>query len=109
MRLPTVVDEYTRQCLAIKVARQIRADDVLHSLTELFVAHGSPARGQSPRVHQPGRAGPAWPRRCPPALTWPGNPWENGYVESFNGKPRDELLNREIFYTLREAQVPIED
>lgn len=95
LRLLIVVDEYTRQCLAIKAARRIRADDVLHSLMELFVAHGSPrtrAPATHPRVHQPGRAGLAWPRRYPSAPSpGPAAPQANGHIrESFNGKLRDE-------------------
>ena len=78
-RMLTIIDEYTRECLAIEVARRFDADAVLYRLTELFVS------------------------RRPP-----GSPWENGYNESFNGKLRDELLNGEIFYTLKEAQILIE-
>ena len=94
MRLLTVVDEYTRQCLAIKVARRIRADDVPSSLTELFVAHGSPAHLRADNGPEfTNRAVRTWLGRVGtrPLFTWPGSPWENGYVESFNGKLRDEL------------------
>ena len=89
-----MVDEYTRQCLAIKVARRIRADDVPSSLTELFVAHGSPAHLRADNGPEfTNRAVRTWLGRVGtrPLFTWPGSPWENGYVESFNGKLRDEL------------------
>ena len=111
LQLLTVVDEHTRQCLAIKVARRIRADDVLSSLTELFVTHGSPAHLRADNGPEfTNRAVRTWLGRVGtrPLFIEPGSPWENGYVESFNGKLRDELLDREIFYTLREAQVLIE-
>jgi transposase InsO family protein len=111
LRLLTVVDEYTRQCLAIKVGRHLRADDVLQCLTELFVAHGVPAHLRADNGPEfTNRAVRTWLDRVGtrPLFIEPGSPWENGYVESFNGKLRDELLDREIFYTLWEAQVLIE-
>ena len=110
-RLLTVIDEYTRECLAIQVARQIRSDDVVQLLADLFVLRGPPEHLRSDNG----------PEFCAQALReWlgrigvktlyiqPGSPWENGYNESFNGKLRDELLDREIFYTLQEAKVLIE-
>ncbi len=112
LRLLNVVDEYTRQCLAIKVARHIRADDVLHCLTELFVAHGVPAHLRADNGPEfTNRAVRTWLSRVGsrPLFIEPGSPWQNGYVESFNGKLRDELLDREIFTTLWEAQVLVED
>jgi transposase InsO family protein len=112
LRLLTVVDEYTRQCLAIKVGRQLRADDVLQCLTDLFVAHGVPDHLRADNGPEfTNRAVRTWLGRLGtrPLFIEPGSPWENGYVESFNGKLRDELLDRELFYTLWEAQVLIED
>ena len=110
-RLLTVLDEFTRECLAIVVARRLTEDDVLATLTTLFVARGVPAHLRSDNG----------PELCAKVvrgwLHWlgvntlfiePGSPWENGYNESFNGKLRDELLDREIFFTLQEAQVLIE-
>ena len=110
-RLLTVINEYTRECLAIQVARQIRSDDVVQLLADLFVLRGPPEHLRSDNG----------PEFCAQALReWlgrigvktlyiqPGSPWENGYNESFNGKLRDELLDREIFYTLQEAKVLIE-
>jgi putative transposase len=110
LRMLTLVDEYTRECLAIVVARSLKADDVVDCLAELFVSRGTPAylrsdNGSEFTAHRVrewlGRVG------VQTLFIEPGSPWENGYVESFNGKLRDELLNREIFYTLREAQVLI--
>jgi transposase InsO family protein len=93
------------------VARHIRADDVLHCLTELFVAHGVPAHLRADNGPEfTNRTVRRWLSRvgARPLFIEPGSPWENGYVESFNGKLRDELLDRELFYTLWEAQVLIE-
>jgi len=93
------------------VARRLRSDGVLHRLSELFVEHGAPAYMRSDN-------GPAFAatavRECltrvgvQTLFIDPGSPWENGHVESFNGKLRDELLNREIFDTLWEVQVLVE-
>jgi transposase InsO family protein len=111
LRMLTLVDEYTRECLAIAVARSLKADDVLDCLAELFISRGTPAylrsdNGSEFTAHRVQE----WLARVGVQTLFiaPGSPWENGYVESFNGKLRDELLNREIFYTLREAQVLIE-
>jgi putative transposase len=102
-RMLTLVDEFTRECLSIDVARQLRSDDVLERLS---VADGDARRAgahperQRPGVHREGRAGMAEAVGVKTLFIEPGSPWENGYVESFNGKLRDELLDREIFYTL---------
>ncbi len=111
VKILVVVDEYSRECLALVVARRLRSTDVLETLAELFMTHGVPAHIRSDN-------GPEFTavlvRRWLAALAVqtlfiePGSPWENGYVESFNGKLRDELLDREIFYTLTEAKVLIE-
>jgi transposase InsO family protein len=110
-RMLTVIDEYTRECLAIVVARRLTSDDVLQVLTDLFVDRG-------PSDHIRSDNGPefvakevrGWLGRVGVKTLFiePGSPWENGYNESFNGKLRDELLNREIFYSLREVEVLIE-
>ena len=111
LRMLTVVDEWTRECLAIDVARGLRSEQVLDRLAELFVSRGTPAYIRSDNGAEfTARRVRQW-LQCVGVETLyiePGSPWENGYVESFNGKLRDELLNREIFYTLREAQVLIE-
>ena len=110
-RILNIIDEYTRECLAVKIQRRLDHEDVQECLTELFCSHGVP-------VHLRSDNGPEFIAHAlrewlnelsvKPWFIEPGSPWENGYVESFNGKMRDELLNREIFYTLREAQILIE-
>ena len=111
LRMLTVVDEYTRECLAIDVGRRLCAADVLERLTELFVTRGQPAFIRSDNGSEfTGKLVRGWLERLGVGTLFiePGSPWENGYVESFNGKLRDELLDREIFYTLAEARVLIE-
>jgi putative transposase len=110
-RMLTVVDEFTRQCLAIVTARKLNSDDVLHCLTELFTIHGPPEHIRSDNGSEfTAKAVRRWLGRVGVQTLYiePGSPWENGYNESFNSKLRDELLNGEIFTTLREAQVLIE-
>jgi transposase InsO family protein len=110
-RMLTLVDEYTRECLAIDIARTLRSDDVLEQLAWLFVTRGVPDHIRSDNGPEfTAKAVRDWLRRVGVKTLFiePGSPWENGYVESFNGKLRDELLNGEIFYTLREAKVLIE-
>ncbi len=103
-RMLTVIDEFTRESLAIPVARRLRSDDVLHCLAELFVKHGPPDHIRSDNgVEFTANAVRNWLGRIGVKTLYiePGSPWENGYNESFNGKLRDELLNTEIFYTLK--------
>ena len=110
-RLLCVVDEFTRECLAIRVARKLGATDVIDVLADLFIARGVPAHIRSDNGSE-FTAGTVkgWITGigAKTAYIEPGSPWENGYVESFNGKLRDELLACEIFNTLAEAQVLIE-
>jgi len=109
-RMLTVIDEHSRECLAIHVQRQLKSDDVLAVLTDLFVKHGPPAHIRSDNGAEfTANAVREWLGRIGVKTLYiePGSPWENGYCESFNGKLRDELLNGEIFYTLREAQILI--
>jgi putative transposase len=111
IRMLTVIDEYTRECMAIKVARRIRSDDVIHALTELFVLNGVPEHIRSDNGPEfTAKVVRGWLERVGVKTLFiqPGSPWENGYNESFNGKLRDELLNREIFYSLKEAQIDAE-
>ena len=111
VRMLTVIDEHSRQCLAIRVERALKADDVLQVLTELFLEHGPPCYIRSDNGSEfTAHAVREWLTRVGVGTLYiePGSPWENGYNESFNGKLRDELLNGEIFYTLKEAQVLIE-
>jgi len=103
-----VIDEYTRECLAIDVARKITADDVLERLGRLFVRRGVPEHLRSDNGPEfTAKAVRKWLGRVGVRTLFiePGSPWENGYVERFNGKLRDELLNAEIFDTLLEARV----
>ena len=107
----TVIDEFTRRCLAIVVARKLRSDDVLHCLTDLFVAHGPPEHIRSDNGPEfVARNVREWLGRIGVKTLFiePGSPWENGYCESFNSKLRDELLAGEQFSTLHEAKVLIE-
>ncbi len=110
-RLLTVIDEHTRECLAIDVAMKITADDVLDRLCDLFVGRGPPEHIRSDNGPEfAARAVRGWLGKVGVKTLFiePGSPWENGYVESFNGKLRDELLNSELFDTLLEARVLVE-
>ena len=110
-RMLTVIDEFTRECLAINVARRLRHDDVLQVLADLFTRHGPPDHIRSDNGSEfTATAVREWLPRVGVGTLFiePGSPWENGYNESFDGKLRDELLNGEIFTTLYEAQVLIE-
>ncbi len=107
----TVIDEFTRECLAIRPARRFRSNDVIHVLTELFVFHGAPEHIRSDNGPEfTATALRDWLGRVGVKTLFiePGSPWENGYVESFQGKLRDELLAREAFDTLWETQVLVE-
>lgn len=110
-RMLCIIDEYTRECLAIRVKRKLNSRDVLDTLGELFVIHGPPEHIRSdngPEFIAIALRG--WLQRLGVITLYiePGSPWENGYCESFNSKLRDELLAREIFYDLREAKTLIE-
>jgi putative transposase len=108
VRLLTVIDEWTRECLAIDVARRLGAEDVLERLTDLFVCRGTPAYLRSDNGAEfTATAVREWLQKVGVRTLYiePGSPWENGYIESFNGKLRDEFLNGEIFDTLLEAKV----
>ena len=101
----------TRECLAIDVARHLRSDDVLYRLAALFVDRGPPDHIRSDNGSEfTAKAVRDWLARVGVTTLYiaPGSPWENGYNESFNGKLGDELLDGEIFYSLKEAQVLIE-
>jgi transposase InsO family protein len=111
LKMLTIVDEYTRECLSIDVARKLSSISVLERLADLFIQRGVPQYIRSDNGPEfTAKIVRAWLQRVDVQTLFiePGSPWENGYVESFNGKLRDELLNREIFYTLTEAQVLIE-
>ncbi len=101
-----MVDEYTRPCLALEVARALRADEGLHRLAELFWHYGRPESVRSD--HGPALTAKAVCQWLPqlevgPLFHAPGRPWDNGYKERVNGQRRDERLNRDMFDTLREA------
>jgi len=111
VRILTVLDEYTRECLALKAARNIKADEVLETLDELFVCRGVPRHIRSDNGSEfTAEVVRGWLEtlQVRPLYIAPGSPWENGYAESFHGRLRDELLNGEIFDTLWEVQVLLE-
>ena len=111
MKLMPVVDEFTRECLTLVAARNIDSTRVFEELSYLFEKHGQPELIRSDN-------GPEYTAEylkvCFDDLNIktlhiaPGSPWQNGYCESFNGKLRDELLNLEVFSSLKEAQVVLE-
>ena len=108
MRLLTIMDEYTRECLAIRADRHIRSSDVIETLAQLMATRGVPEHIRSDNGPEfTARAIRQWLSRVGAKTLYiePGSPWENGYIESFNGKLRDELLERELFYTLLEVRV----
>ena len=108
VRLLTIIDEYTREYLAIRAGRSIRSPDVIETLTELMTTRGVPGHIRSDNGPEfTARAIRGWLEDVGAKTLYiePGSPWENGYIESFNGKLRDELLDREIFYTMAEVKV----
>jgi transposase InsO family protein len=110
-RMLNIVDEFTRECLAIKVARKLKGADVIELLADLFITRGTPEHIRSDNGPEfVAKAVQGWIAAvgAKTAYIARGSPWENGYVESYNGKLRDELLRGELFYSLREAQVLIE-
>jgi len=111
LRMLNVVDEFTREALAIRVARRLNSHDVIDVLSDLFILRGVPGHIRSDNGPEfIARAVQAWITAvgAQTAYITPGSPWENGYIESFNARLRDEFLNGEIFYTLQEAKVLIE-
>jgi transposase InsO family protein len=110
-RILNIIDEFTRECLAILVARKISTQHVIDLLFHLFIFRGIPEHIRSDNGPEfTAKAIRTWLSRIGIKTLFieKGSPWENGYIESFNGKLRDELLNREIFTTLEEAKVLIE-
>jgi len=110
-RMLTVMDEFSRECLAIVVDRRLTSSDVIDVLSELFIERGPPEHLRSDNGPEfCSNAVREWLGRVGVGTLFiePGSPWENGYNESFNGKLRDEVLDREIFCTLAEAKAIIE-
>jgi putative transposase len=110
-KILNIIDEYTRECLAVLVARKIKAQDVIDILFNLFIYRCIPDHIRSDNGPEfTAKTIRKWLNRLGVKTLYiePGSPWENGYIESFNGKMRDELLNLEIFTTLEEARVLIE-
>jgi putative transposase len=110
-RMLNIIDEFTRECLAIRVSRKLKAIDVIDVLSDLFILRGVPGHIRSDNGPEfVAKAVREWITAvgAKTAYIEPGSPWENGYCESFNSKLRDELLKGEIFYTLKEAQIVIE-
>ena len=108
LRMLTLVDEFTRECLAIEVERRLTSDNVMECLTDRFADRGPPEYIRSDNGAEfTATAIREWLANLEVKTLYiaPGSPWENDYIESFNGKLRDELLDREIFYTLGEAKV----
>jgi putative transposase len=111
LRILVIIDEYTRECLTMHVARRIRSQDVLDELYELFLTRGTPDYIRSDNGPEfSANAVRSWLREIGVTTLFiePGSPWENGYVESYIGKLRDEFLNGEILDTLIEAKVLVE-
>lgn len=111
LKILTMLDEYTRESLLIRVERQMRSEHVLESLADLFLLRGFPQYLRSDNGAEfTAKLIRKWLAELDVQILFiePGSPWENGYIESFNGKLRNELLNGEIFYSLKEAQVLIE-
>jgi len=111
LRLLTLIDEFTRQCLAIEVRRRFSGAEVIEVLSDAMVVYGIPEHIRSDNgPEMTSKVVRSWLESVGSQTLFiePGSPWENGYNESFNGKLRDELLNGEIFYSLKEAQIIIE-
>ena len=107
LRILTLIDEYTRECLALRVARRLNSQDVIETLSEVMLWRAIPEYircGQWAGVCCPAAAGLG----TRPLYIEPGSPWERGYCESFNGKLREKCRNGEIFYSLKEARIVIE-
>jgi transposase InsO family protein len=106
-----VVDEFTRECLSIRIAQKLKSSDVIDVLSDLFILRGVPEHTRSDHgLEFVAKAVQDWIATVGAKATYikPASPWENGCVESFNARLRDEPLNGEVFYTLAEACVIVE-
>lgn len=111
LRLMTLIDEFTRECLAIRVARRVNSLGVIDTMADVMLTRGVPEHIRSDNgAEMTAKIVRNWFAKVGASTLYiePGSPWENGYCESFNGKLRDELLNGEIFYSLKEATIVIE-
>ena len=111
IRMLNIIDEFTHECLAIRVSRRLKSIDVIDALSDLFILRGVPGHIRSDNGPEfIAKAVQDWIGAVGARTAYiaPGSPWENGFIESFNARLRDELLDGEIFYTLREAQIVIE-
>ena len=109
-RTLNIIDEFSRECLVIRVKRKLNSTDVIDALTGLFIVRGVPTYIRSDNGPEfIAEAVRLWIKAvgAKTAYIEPGSPWENGYCDSFNARFRNELLNGEIFYSLREAQIVI--
>jgi transposase InsO family protein len=110
VRPMTLIDEFTRECLAIRVARRINSLGVIETMADVMLVRGVPEHIRSDNgPEMTAKIVRHWLAQVGAKTLYiePGSPWENGYCESFNGKLRDELLNGEIFYSLKEAKAVI--
>ena len=108
----TILDEYTRECHVLQADRALKSGDVLEWMAKAIQEHGAPAYLRSDNGSEfIAKAVQTWlsENRIKTIYIEPGSPWQNGYVESFHGRLRDECFNREQFWTLTEARVVIED
>lgn len=112
LKILVILDEFTRECLAIRVAHRIKSDEVIGILASLMLERGAPRHVRSDNGPEfVARSVRRWLKRYDVETLFiaPGSPWENGYVESFNAQLRNELLNGELFPTLAEARYLIEN
>jgi putative transposase len=110
-RMLNIIDEFTHECLAIRVDRRLKSNDVIDVLSDLFILRGVPGHIRSDNGPEfVAKAVQKWITAigAKTADIAPGSPWENGFIESFNARLRDELLDGEIFYSLAEAKIVIE-
>jgi len=110
-RMLNIIDEFTHECLAIRIDRKLKSVDVIDVLSDLFILRGVPERLRSDNGPEfVAKAVQDWIAAvgAKAAYIAPGSPWENGFIESFNARLRDELLNGEIFYSLAEARIVVE-
>ena len=108
LKLFNVIDEFSRECLTIRAGRKFTASDVIYALADLFLEYGVPEHIRSDNGPEfIAKAVRRWLAELGVTTLFiePGSPWENGYIDSFNGKLRDELLNGEVFTTAEEARI----